>query len=60
MNRGSVGFLMNGYSDVDLTERVEKPQCRDDPARCKMETESVEVGTFTRFALNEVSLLRQS
>ena len=26
MNRGTVGFLMNSYSEVDLIKRVEKAQ----------------------------------
>ncbi|TDQ17859.1 NAD kinase [Phyllobacterium brassicacearum] len=59
MNRGSVGFLMNEYSDTELKERVEAAHA-ETIRPLKMETESVEDGTFTAFALNEVSLLRQS
>ncbi|WP_457301877.1 NAD kinase [Phyllobacterium sp. P5_D12] len=59
MNRGSVGFLMNEFSDTALKERVEAAQS-ETIRPLKMVTESAEDGMFTAFALNEVSLLRQS
>ncbi len=59
MNRGSVGFLMNEFSSVDLKERIELAQS-ETIRPLKMVAESVVEGTVTAFALNEVSLLRQS
>lgn len=59
MNRGSVGFLMNEFNGTDLKERVEAAHA-ETIRPLKMVAESVEEGTVTAFALNEVSLLRQS
>jgi NAD+ kinase len=59
LNRGSVGFLMNEYSDTGLIERIaaaEPEMIR--PLR--MDATMID-GTKTRaLAINEVSLLRQS
>ncbi|MBB5754366.1 NAD kinase [Prosthecomicrobium pneumaticum] len=59
MNRGTVGFLMNDYSEEDLIERVDAAlvtalhplvmQTRDDAGRAAQS-----------FAINEVALFRQS
>jgi NAD+ kinase len=59
MNRGSVGFLMNEFSDTSLKERIEAAQS-ETIRPLRMVAESVVEGTVTAFALNEVSLLRQS
>ncbi|MCO4319540.1 NAD kinase [Phyllobacterium sp. 21LDTY02-6] len=59
MNRGSVGFLMNEFDSEGLRERVEAAHS-ETIRPLKMTTESVEDGSVTAFALNEVSLLRQS
>ena len=58
MNLGSVGFLMNEYSDERLPERVAAGVAtRIHPLR--MTAESAKGGT-TAIAFNEVSLLRQT
>jgi NAD+ kinase len=59
MNRGSVGFLMNDYSEVHLLERIaaaEKAVIH--PLR--MTATDVEGATHVALAINEVSLLRQT
>ncbi|WP_293378266.1 NAD kinase [Phenylobacterium sp.] len=59
MNRGSVGFLMNDYSEVGLPERIaaaEKAVIH--PLR--MTATDVEGQTHVALAINEVSLLRQT
>ncbi|THD68557.1 NAD kinase [Phenylobacterium sp.] len=59
MNRGSVGFLMNDYSEVGLLERIaaaEKAVIH--PLR--MTATDVEGKTHVALAINEVSLLRQT
>jgi NAD+ kinase len=61
MNRGTIGFLMNEYTEDNLRERLnraEEVQFR--PLR--MVAEQTENGgeTQTALAINEVSLLRQS
>lgn len=58
MNRGSVGFLMNGYSSADLFDRLDRAQ----PATLyplSMRAIDVEGKTHDALAFNEVSLLRQ-
>ncbi len=58
MHRGTIGFLMNEYSEDDLAERLAKAQpvrIRALVARC--ETAS---GVVEERAFNEVSLLRQT
>ena len=59
MNRGSVGFLMNDYSEVGLPERIaaaEKAVIH--PLR--MTATDVEGNSHVALAINEVSLLRQT
>jgi NAD+ kinase len=59
MNRGSVGFLMNDYSEVGLLERIaaaEKAVIH--PLR--MTATDVDGASHVALAINEVSLLRQT
>ncbi len=58
MNRGTVGFLMNGYSTQDLMQRVnDAERTRIHPLKMKATSQS---GKVTQaIAFNEVSLLRQ-
>ena len=58
MNRGSVGFLMNSYSEDDLPGRLSRAQAAElHPLRMHAVTAS---GTVEEaLAFNEVSLLRQ-
>ena len=59
INRGTVGFLMNEYTEADLVERLEKAEpVRIRPLVSRAETLSGEV--VTERAFNEVSLLRQT
>ncbi|MBX9616038.1 MAG: NAD kinase [Brevundimonas sp.] len=59
MNRGSVGFLMNDYDEVDLPERIAAAgRAGIHPLQMDAWTEN---GTsHTGLAINEVSLLRQT
>jgi NAD+ kinase len=59
MNRGSVGFLMNDYSDSDLVERIAaaRPSVLHPML---MRTVDVRGERTTSRAINEVSLLRQT
>jgi NAD+ kinase len=59
MNRGSVGFLMNDYSEDDLLERINAAErALIHPLRM---TAVDEAGTMHKaLAINEVSLLRQT
>ncbi len=59
MNRGSVGFLMNDYNEDDLIERLEVAEATV-LHPLQMIAKSVEGGTTTALAINEVSVLRQS
>jgi NAD+ kinase len=59
MNRGTVGFLMNDYSENDLMdrlERAEKVEIRPLISRATM----VSGETLTERAINEVSLFRET
>jgi NAD+ kinase len=59
MNKGTVGFLMNDYSEDDLDERIERAV----PASIHplaMKAECVDGSTVEALAINEVALLRQS
>jgi NAD+ kinase len=59
MNRGSVGFLMNEYSERDLPERLAAAR----PSIIHplvMHTVDLKGGRTTARAINEVSLLRQT
>lgn len=59
MNRGSVGFLMNGYSEKDLPERLEAAE----PAKLsplQMRAKRRDGRTTSALAINEVSMLRET
>jgi NAD+ kinase len=59
MNRGSVGFLMNEYSETNLRERVSEATSETIcPLRMKAEDEDGNI--VEALAINEVSLFRQS
>jgi NAD+ kinase len=59
MNRGSVGFLMNEYSDDDLLERINAAErAVIHPLRMAAEDDSGKI--HKALAMNEVSLLRQT
>ena len=59
MNCGTVGFLMNEFSEDDLPERIEKSQAIElHPLMMKAET--VDGKSVEALAINEVSLLRQT
>ena len=59
MNRGTVGFLMNGYTEDDLLERLDRAQVATvHPLR--MRVERADGGAEEALAINEVSLLRQT
>ncbi|SLN48689.1 Inorganic polyphosphate/ATP-NAD kinase [Roseivivax jejudonensis] len=58
MNRGTVGFLMNAYSEHDLPERLAAAEeAVLNPL--SMRAESVDGAVHEALAINEVSLLRQ-
>lgn len=58
MHRGTIGFLMNEFSEVDLPERVGKAEpIRVRPLVAKCETAA---GIVEHRAFNEVSLFRQT
>jgi NAD+ kinase len=59
MNRGSVGFLMNEYSEDDLLERINAAE-RALIHPLRMRTTDVAGETQEAVAINEVSLLRQT
>lgn len=59
MNRGSVGFLMNDYSDADLTGRVDAA-VENIIRPLEMSATDGQGMVHKAFAINEVSLLRQS
>jgi NAD+ kinase len=57
MNRGTVGFLMNGYSEHDLPQRLEAAEeAVINPLA--MHAERVDGSVHEALAINEVSLLR--
>ena len=59
MNRGTVGFLMNDYSDANLLERLNAASIAViNPLGMKAETEDGVV--HAALAINEVSLLRET
>ncbi len=59
MNRGTVGFLMNAYSEDDLLERLDNAEDATlHPLR--MIASSAEGSVREALAINEVSLLRQT
>jgi len=57
MNRGTVGFLMNEYSESDLLERLDAA-VEEVINPLSMTSESVDGTTHSALAINEVSLLR--
>ncbi|WP_113912547.1 NAD kinase [Roseovarius dicentrarchi] len=57
MNRGTVGFLMNEYSESDLLDRL-KAAGEEVINPLSMHAESAGGGTHRALAINEVSLLR--
>jgi NAD+ kinase len=59
MNRGSVGFLMNEYSTDKLLERI-RHAVENSIHPLQMETEDQWGEKRTEFAINEVSVFRQS
>ncbi|MEZ5811380.1 MAG: NAD kinase [Rhizobiaceae bacterium] len=59
MNRGSVGFLMNEYGEENLRERIADATA-ETLRPLKMVAETIDGGSETALAINEVSLLRQS
>lgn len=59
MNRGTVGFLMNTYSEDDLPARIQRAQeVILHPLR--MTATDIHGETVTALAINEVSLIRES
>lgn len=59
MNRGTIGFLMNDFSEAKLIERLEKAEpVKIRPLVAKCETMAGK--TIIERAFNEVSLLRQT
>ncbi|MDE2487731.1 MAG: NAD kinase [Alphaproteobacteria bacterium] len=59
MNRGSVGFLMNEYSEDDLLERINAAE-RALIHPLRMQATDVHGQAHEALAINEVSLLRQT
>jgi NAD+ kinase len=59
MNRGSVGFLMNDYSEVDLPERIAAAE-RATIHPLVMIALDAEGETHRALAINDVSLLRET
>ena len=59
MNRGTIGFLMNEFSELDLHERIEAVQPETiRPLEMQAKTSNGE--TVVALAINEVALWRQS
>ncbi len=59
MNRGSVGFLMNDYNDIDLTGRIDAA-VENIVRPLEMRTIAADGSESMALAINEVSLFRQS
>jgi NAD+ kinase len=59
MNRGSVGFLMNAFKPGSLMERIESATS-ESIRPLEMTAVNIEGRAFKAYAINEVSLLRQS
>ncbi len=59
LNQGTIGFLMNDYSEDNLIERISeaKPTIIHP---LKMRVETTDGKCFEEYAINEVSLLRQT
>lgn len=59
MNRGSVGFLMNEYNEVELLERLATAEVtKIHPLR--MRAQDVDGNELSRLAINEVHLFRRT
>ena len=59
MNRGTVGFLMNEYSEDDLTARIDQAE-RATVNPLRMRVTDLNEQVHERLAINEVSMLRQT
>lgn len=59
MNRGTVGFLMNDYQEIDIPARLDAAE-RQVIYPLRMKARTVTGETHVRLAINEVSLLRQT
>ena len=59
MHRGTVGFLMNGYEEGDLIERL-KRTTRVTVHPLRMDAKTSDGKTHSALAVNEVSMLRQT
>lgn len=59
MNRGTVGFLMNEYTEDDLPARIDRAE-RATVSPLRMEATDLHGETHARLAINEISLLRQT
>ncbi len=59
MNRGSVGFLMNGYSENALKKRINKAEAVE-VSPLIMKATDTDGKKHSALAINEVSLLRQT
>ncbi|MEM1147490.1 MAG: NAD kinase [Pseudomonadota bacterium] len=59
MNRGTVGFLMNEYSEDNLVDRIDRAE-RASVKPLRMRVTDIHDQQFDRLAINEVSLLRQT
>ena len=59
MNRGTIGFLMNGWLEGDLHARLHRAK-RFDVAPLLMQADTADGETVTLPAINEVSLLRET
>lgn len=59
MNRGTVGFMLNEYSEDDLLDRLDRA-VEADIRPLRMTTSDFNGDTQTAVAINEVSLLRET
>ena len=59
MNRGTVGFLLNTYSHLNLLDRIRASK-ETKLKSVSMEVTDIKKNTYKAFSLNEVSLLRQN
>lgn len=59
MNRGTIGFLMNEYSETDLIERI-RAATAETIRPLVMEAVDADGNSATHRAINEVALFRQS
>ena len=59
MNRGTVGFLMNKYSKIDLLNKINNAEITK-ISPLKMEAKDISGKIYKGLAINEISLLRQS